>query len=531
MNYTPRGIKHETTKAFSHLVTDYINQPDFLKNFYTNTPDWQGLHNAITDKKSKGVNRALLVAALTEQYKNIDTSEKVLENIQRLSLENTFTICTAHQPNIFTGYLYFVYKILHTVKIAEELKSKFPENNYVPVYYMGSEDNDLEELNHINLNGDRLTWQTTQTGAVGRMHTKGIEVVIEQISGQLSIFQYGTALIAVLKEAYLESATIQEATLKLVDFFFNAYGVIVLIADTPVLKQQMTAVFKDDLFKHTPKNIVEATTRRLSEKYHIQVNPRDINLFYMKDHLRERIVKDGNGFRINNTELYFTKEEIEKELEHNPQRFSPNVVLRGLYQETILPDIAFIGGGSEIAYWLELKDLFTHYTIPFPVLVLRNSFLIIEEKMAELAARLHIGAELLFDDANTIFSTLVKAQSHQQLSIEKEGTALADIYEQIKKISAGIDPTLRQHADVLKTRAEKNLKKLAQKMLRAEKRKHQDQQAQIVKLKTHLFPNNSLQERVENILPYYAKYGDAFIGMLYEHSPALQPQFTIITEQ
>ncbi|MCC6289238.1 MAG: bacillithiol biosynthesis cysteine-adding enzyme BshC [Chitinophagaceae bacterium] len=531
MNYTSRGIKHETTKAFSHLATDYINQPDFLKNFYTNTPDLQGLHNAITDKKNKSVNRELLVEALTEQYKNIDTSEKVLANIQQLSLENTFTICTAHQPNIFTGYLYFVYKILHAVKIAEELKSKFPENNYVPVYYMGSEDNDIEELNHINLNGDRLTWQTTQSGSVGRMHTKGIAEVIEQISGRLSIFPHGPALIAVLKDAYLTSSTIQEATLKLVNFLFKAYGVVVLIADTPVLKKQMIPVFKDDLFNHKPKNIVEATARRLSEKYHIQVTPRDINLFYMKDNLRERIVKDDNGFRINNTEIYFTKEAMEKELENNPQRFSPNVVLRGLYQETILPDIAFIGGGSEIAYWLELKDLFIHYNIPFPVLIVRNSFLIIEEKMAELAGKLRIDDELLFDDANTIFSTLVKAQSHQQLSVKKESAALADIYEQIKKISAGVDPTLRQHVDVLKTRAEKNLERLEKKILRAEKRKHQDQQAQIIKLKTQLFPNNSLQERVENILPYYAKYGDAFISMLYEHSPALHQQFTIITQQ
>ncbi|MFT3747924.1 MAG: bacillithiol biosynthesis cysteine-adding enzyme BshC [Agriterribacter sp.] len=531
MNYTSRGIRHEKTKAFSHLVTDYIDQNAFLKNFYSHSPDLKGLHNAIMDKGNSRVNRALLVKALTEQYNNTDTSEKVLENIQQLSLENTFTICTAHQPNIFTGYLYFIYKILHTVKIAAELKSKYPENNFVPVYYMGSEDNDLEELNHINLNGDRLTWQTTQTGAVGRMHTKGMADIIEKINGQLSIFEHGPALIAALKEAYLKSATIQEATLKLVDFFFKEYGVIVLIADTPVLKKQMIPVFKDDLVNHTPKTIVETTTQQLSEKYHIQVNPRDINLFYMKDNLRERIVQDGNGFRINNTELYFTKEEIEKELENNPQRFSPNVVLRGLYQETILPNIAFIGGGSEIAYWLELKDMFTHYNIPFPALVLRNSFLIIEEKMAELAGRLQINDELLFEDVNVIFSTLVRAQSYQQLSIEKEITALADIYDQIKKVSITIDITLEQHVDALKNRAEKQLKNLEKKLLRAEKRKHHDQQAQIVKLKSHLFPNNSLQERVENILPYYARYGAGFIKMLYDHSPALLQQVTIIEER
>jgi bacillithiol biosynthesis cysteine-adding enzyme BshC len=531
MNYIASEIKHEKTKAFSNLVTDYIAQNTFLKNFYTHLPDAEGLHNAIIAKKNKNVNRALLVDTLTAQYKNIDTSEKVLKNIQQLSLQNTFTICTAHQPNIFTGYLYFVYKILHTVKMAETLKNQFPQNNYVPVYYMGSEDNDLEELNHINLNGQKLIWQTTQTGAVGKMHTKGLADVIEQISGQLSIFEYGPALITALKAAYIQSDTIQEATLKFVDFLFKDYGLIVLIADTPVLKKQMTKIFKDDIFNHTPKNIIETTTQQLSTQYHIQVNPREINLFYMKDNLRERIIKDENKFRINNTEIYFTKEEIEKTLENHPERFSPNVVLRGLFQETILPNIAFIGGGSEIAYWLELKDLFAHYNVPFPVLIVRNSFLIIEKKMTELATKLQIDNELLFDDADTIFGNLVKTQQQQQLSIQKESAALAGIYEQIKNISANIDPTLKQHVDALKTTSEKKLKKLEQKMLSAEKRKHQTQQAQIIKLKSHLFPNNNLQERVENILPYYAKYGSAFIDLLYKHSSALKQQFTIIAEK
>lgn len=531
MNYTSRGIKHEKTNAFSNLVIDYVNKNGFLKNFYIHPPDIEGLQDATVKKNIKGINRELLVTALGEQYKNIDTSEKVKENIARLSLENTFTICTAHQPNIFTGYLYFVYKILHAAKIADELSKRFPQNNYVPVYYMGSEDNDLAELNHINLNGDRLTWTTSQTGSVGRMNTKGIATVIDQISGQLSIFEHGAELITELKKAYIESATIQEATLKFVDFLFREYGVIVLIADTPVLKEQMINIFRDDLFNHVPKNIVDTTIHKLSEKYKIQVNPREINLFYMKNNIRERIVEDGNLFKINNTEIVFTRQEIEQELETHPERFSPNVVLRGLYQEIILPNIAFIGGGSEIAYWLELKDLFQHYNVPFPVLILRNSFLIIDEKMTKLAEKLKLDIEELFLDANEILVNIVKAQSNHQLTLEKEIATLTAFYEHIKKLSVGIDYTLFQHVDAIKTRAEKNLKDLEKKLVKAEKRKYQDQQAQISRIKSNLFPNNNLQERVENILPYYSKYGNALIKMLYQHSPTLQPQFTIVTEK
>lgn len=396
---------------------------------------------------------------------------------------------------------------------------------------MGSEDNDLAELDHINLGGEQLRWITDQTGSVGRMNTRGMEAVIEQINGQLSIFEHGKSLTDALRMAYTASSTIQEATLKFVDFLFQEYGLIVLIADTPELKKQMINVFKDDLFHHTPKGIVDKTITKLSENYKIQVTPRDINLFYMNGNIRERIVEEEGLFKINNTEIVFGREEMEQELEKYPERFSPNVVLRGLFQETILPDIAFIGGGSEIAYWLELKDLFKHYDIPFPALILRNSFLIVEEKMAKLAEKLQISTGELFLTADSILIDIIKKQSDQQLTLDKELTALSALYEQIKNKSAAIDQTLLQHVDALKTKAEKGLKELEKKIMRAEKRKHQDQQAQISRLKNNLFPNNNLQERVENILPYYAKNGSAIIKMLYEHSPTLQPRFTVVFEQ
>jgi bacillithiol synthase len=530
MNYTSQWISYARTNAFSALAIDYLNQQEFLLSFQQHTPDVKGIAKAIEDRKKKSPDRPLLVNTLKEQYQTIAPSEKVKSNIELLASPNTFTICTAHQPNLFTGYLYFVYKIVHAIKTADELNSAFPEYKFVPVYYMGSEDNDLEELNRINLNGERLVWETAQTGAVGRMNNKGIDELLTKISGELDVLEYGAALTTLLKQAYLQTSSVQESTFRLVHYLFEAYGLVILIPDNAGFKKEMTAVFKDDLFIHTPAGIVKKTAEALSQKYHAQVNPREINLFYMKDNIRERIIEENGGFYVNNTSINFTRQQIEAELDAHPERFSPNVVLRGLYQETILPNVAFIGGGSEIAYWLELKEMFNHYHMPFPVLLLRNSFLIVEQETGRLINKLDISNEALFEDETHLLGEIIKKHSKQQLTLEKEITQLKALYQQINDIAGKIDVTLAVHVKAIEKKAENAIRNLEKKMIRAEKRKHGEQAIQLQKIKSTLFPNNNLQERVENILPYYAKYGNAFIEMIYKQSPTFDQKFGILIE-
>ncbi|HTN09199.1 bacillithiol biosynthesis cysteine-adding enzyme BshC [Agriterribacter sp.] len=530
MNFTTEWISYDSTKAFSALAIDYLHQHTSLQPFYQYTPDLQGIAGAIDARKAFSTDRTTLVAALKTQYKGITVSEKVRANIEKLTASNTFTVCTAHQPNLFTGYLYFIYKIVHAIKLADELNTAFPQNYFVPVYYMGSEDNDLEELNHIFLNHDKLVWETHQTGAVGRMHTKGMDALIHRISGELGVLEHGQQLVTLLKNCYCQSSTVQEATLKLVNSLFESYGLLVLIADDATLKKTMTGVFEDDLFRHTPATIVTQTAQQLAGTYHAQVNPRNINLFYMVDGTRERIIKTNDSFTINNTNTCFSSAAIIDELHAHPERFSPNVVLRGLYQETILPNVAFIGGGSEVAYWLELKEMFTHYKVPYPVLLQRNSFLIVEKKMGQLMDKLGISAEALFKDEALLLKDIVNARSSLQLTLEKEMRQMADFYKHIETVTHPVDTTLTQHVNAIEAKAVKALKNVEKKMLRAEKRKYTVQSAQLHQLKSALFPRNTLQERVENILPYYARYGKSFIDMLYKHAPTFDKKFGVLRE-
>ncbi|MFZ1799678.1 MAG: bacillithiol biosynthesis BshC, partial [Chitinophagaceae bacterium] len=168
MQVTCEHISYESTGFFSKLITDYLEGNEKLRAFYTHTPNLAGVEDAMQAREHFSF-RNELVAALNAQYKGVENCEAVKENIQLLLSGKTFTVTTAHQPNIFTGPLYVIYKILHAIKLAASLKNSFPENNFVPVYYMGSEDADLEELNHISIDGKVYEWATSQTGAVGRM--------------------------------------------------------------------------------------------------------------------------------------------------------------------------------------------------------------------------------------------------------------------------------------------------------------------------------------------------------------------------
>ena len=533
MDCTSTRLPYRQTGAFSKIALDYIDQAAALKPFFAHPPTLQGIQKAIEARKQFPTNRKILVQELNKQYEGVATSERVKVNIASLLSDDTFTVTTAHQNNIFTGPLYFIYKILHTIKLADHLKALMPSCNFVPVFYIGSEDADLDELNHIHLGGEKLTWNTKQTGAVGRMKVdKELVKLIGLMEGQLLVLPYGNEIIASIKKYYKEGTTLQEATFRFVNSLFADYGLIILLPDNAVLKKQMVTVFEDDLLNQTASGIVEKTAERLQTAgYKVQASPREINLFYLKDDKRERIVKEGVRYKAQGTSLDLSEEEVRDELQKHPECFSPNVILRGLYQETILPNIAFIGGGGETAYWLQLKDLFEHYAVPFPLLVLRNSFLIVEKKWQSIIAKLGFTIEDFFLPEQELINRLVARDTDKKLKLNGTFTEAEQLYNLIKKQVTSIDTTLEKHVEALKTQTLHRLQELEKKMLRAERRKFADQQRQIHTIKEQLFPGNGLQERKENLSYYYAKWGKEFIQEFYEHSLSLEQEFVIVQEK
>ncbi len=538
MDWIPTRLAYDQTGYFPKIITDYLECADPLSAFYAHPVSPEGIQASLHARKEFAMrpgngfatHRQVLVAALRRQYTKVTPAASVERNIESLLKEDVFSVCTAHQPTLFGSPLYFIYKILHTIRLAEELKGQHPEYGFVPVFYMGSEDADLDELGHVWLDNEKLVWDTFQKGAVGRMHTQGLNSLIERIEGEYSVQPYGKELCDMLKDAYLDSPDIQTATFRLIHRLFGEYGLVVLIADEPNLKRLMIPVFGEELFSQTASGIVEQTIGELSKHYKVQAKPRAINLFYLKDDLRGRIERVGDKFMVHDSQLVFGEQEMREELHRYPERFSPNVILRGLYQETILPNIAFIGGGGETAYWLELKGLFDHFAVPFPVLILRNSFLLIDAVGKDKLDKAGLPVADIFRPEEELINEWVRRQSEQQLSLETEIAEAQALYEKLKKIAASVDPTLVQHVEALQAKALEPLRELEKKLLKAEKRKFKDQQRQINTIQSALFPRNGLQERTDNFMPWYAARGKKFFADLYAHSLTLEQEFVVLEE-
>lgn len=521
-------IPYSHTGYFSKLVIDYLHKDIKLTGFYNQPSDLEGLKAMMAQRKSNQ-HREKLVDQLNAQYTGLPEFEPVSKNLKLLLEESTFTITTAHQPNIFTGPLYVIYKILHAIQLASELKKTFSENNFVPVFYMGSEDADLEELNHISIEGKNYLWKTNQTGAVGRMIVDDALInLVKEMQGQLGVLPFGNELIELFKKSYKKGISIQQATLYLLNELFGSFGLIILIPDNAVLKKVFEPVILQELETQFSHNALEPVKAALGAHYKVQTSGRELNLFYLIDDKRERIEKDGDSFIIKNLGISFNLETIISEVKNHPERFSGNVVLRGLFQETILPNIAFIGGGGEIAYWLELKKVFEAASVSYPVLVLRNSFLLINKKQQKKLQQLKLTANDLFQTTDELTRDFILKITGTEKLPQKEMKNIHEIFISIIEKAKKADNTLEKHAIAIKLKNEKLLQGLEKKIIRAGKRKNEEAINSIQQLKSSLFPGNSLQERQENFAGFYARYGKEWIDKIAECSDGLKQEFSVV---
>lgn len=538
MKYTATSIPYSATGVFSSLVNDYISGNGTARDYVPYTPNLEGIKKAIQQRKFSAIQRQTLVSVLENQYqvlgtikeeKNIAAFEKVQANIGLLKNDNCFAVTTAHQPNLFTGPLYFFYKIIHVIKLAAELKAQFPENDFVPVYYMGSEDADLAEVGSYNIDGAKHQWKTKQTGAIGRMLVDDhLLQLLQNLEGYWTVKPDGKEALAIIKSAYKKGNTINQSTLQMVHLFFGQYGLVVVQPDDAKLKSLFVEVMQKELTTQFSHTAIQPTLKSLSENYHVQSEGRAINLFYLKDATRNRIEKNGELFSVVDTNIQFTQAEIIQELQAYPDRFSPNVILRGAYQETIIPSVVFVGGGGELAYWMELKNVFEQAGVDYPVIILRNSFLFINDKQAKQWASLEFNIEALFNSIQALEIAFVKTQSVENLALTEHIASLTDLYKVIQQDVIKIDSSLGDHALNLSVQAQKKLALLEKKMIRAEKRKQHTSLARIHSIKSELFPDNNLQERVENFSNWIGDFGWSWVEAILNNSNSVDASFTII---
>ena len=523
-------IPFKKTGFFSKTMIDYLEKNEHITSFYHNFPDINGFHNQIEEKKTsfRLQSRIVLVDALKNQYKSFDTSTKTNQNIELLKQQNTFTVTTGHQLNLFTGPLYFLYKIISTINLAEELSEKFPEENFVPIYWMATEDHDFDEINYFNFDGKKVSWNRKDGGAVGRFSTEGLEDVFEVFSNHLGNSKNADYLKNLFSQGYLKHNNLADATRFIANELFKEYGLVIVDGDDKNLKQLFTPFVKDELENETSFKEVSKTIEELEKIYPIQVNPREINLFYLGDDFRERIVFEDNLYKVNNTEITFTKAEILKEVDENPLAFSPNVIMRPLFQEVILPNLCYIGGGGEMAYWLELKDYFDKVDVPFPILLLRNSVQIISEKQAGKLEKLTISNEEIFLNQFELLSQKVIANSDLEISFKDKKHFLQQQFMELKEVAEKTDVTFINAVNAQERKQIKGLENLEKRLLKAEKKRQKDLVDRITIIQNELLPNESLEERQRNFSEFYLAYGKTFIINLKEALKPLELEFTIL---
>ena len=532
-------IAYQKTGYFSKLICDYLEQKESLKPFYHRFPTADNLIEQAAEKEvwMTEHSRKQLMTALQIQYERVDASAATLANIALLSKDKSFTITTGHQLNLFTGPLYFLYKIISVIKLTQELKTKDPFRDYIPVYWMATEDHDFDEINYFNFQGKKVQWNREDCGPVGELSTEGLAAVLDLFKTQLGSTKNAKYLADLFENAYVKHDNLTEATRYLANELFKDYGLVIVDGNDAGLKYVFAPYIKRELLEGiSHKQVTEQTASLTALGYPEQVHPREINLFYIKNGLRERIIQEGDEYVVNDTDIRFRapaspagRSEIIDELESHPERFSPNALLRPLFQEVILPNLCYIGGGGELAYWFQLKSTFEAVEVPFPVLLLRNSAMIRTQKLKEKTEKLDISLEQLFLKQNELINQKIRKISNIEIDFSEQRAFLKEQFKAMHLIAEETDASFVGAVKAQEVKQLKGLDNLEGKLLRAQKRKLRDHVDRLVEVQNAQFPMQSLQERNTNFAEFYLEFGEELIPALFENLEPLGGEFTVIT--
>lgn len=507
-----KNIELQVPGGFGPLLCTYLaNKNDILPS--SPVID-EKLVRASVEKRGDFAHREILYTTIKKQYEGCDISDAVRANIERLRNKNSFSITTGHQLSLMGGPLFVTYKILTTVKLAAEYKNLSPDNDFIPVFWMATEDHDSDEINHFYFRGEKFTWETSQTGAVGRFYCDGILPLIEHFSAQFPGMQEN--LLEVFKKAYSQPS-LAKATAYLVNALFGQYGVICIDADDRALK----ALFLPVAIKEIEENFVHGAVtsqNRVLEKagFTPAINPRENNLFLHTLHDRKRLENDDQTVKTADDSMSWDKKAFIDFMRVNPQDISPNVLLRPVYQELILPNLVYVGGPAETEYWLQLDQVFESLGMAVPARILRICATVIPANDAEKMDRTGLELSRFFEDDDKLTRSFLEKIAADALDFSTESTTLTALFTGLAEKAKNIDPTLEPAVMAEKARQEKALENIFGRIRKAEKSKHEVEINRLKKLKNILMPGGKLQERSHTLLDIPEEQRTIFMDKLTE---------------
>ncbi len=499
-----------TTKAF-------VDGNEHLKNLLGDNHAYYSFDKAIEGKMAFPESaRTILCDNLQTQYQAIANKEhvdaRVWENIQKLRQANTFTLTTGQQLHLFFGPAFVIYKILSLVDFCNELAAKYPDKNFVPVYWPASEDHDFDEIKNTKVFNQTFTWNASPGDACGRLKTDTVKEVIEQISASVNLNDEQVKLLSEFEAIYASSENLSEATIRIVNAFMGQYGVICVNGDQAELKRNFIPVIKKDLIEQDNIKAFNETGKMMEDKgFSTQLNARDINFFYLFEGSRQRIIKENGVYKTLNGREICPESEISELIEAHPERFSPNAMMRPLYQECILPNIAYIGGNAEITYWIQLHKVMTNNNISHPKLILRPSVWISPLKTLQWLEKRNISPLQLLTSKGR--EELLGLVADNVPNLEGEIAAFNELRTTIQGITAQtVSSELKSLVEAGKI-YEKHLKNIDKQIREAAIASHAQVFEKLQDIKDNLFSLNNIQERKVDSLEMLIKHRDVVFSV------------------
>lgn len=506
------------TNLFSKLFCDFVEEKPELNPFISPKIDDLNLDSFnISDEV-----RDDLVEVIKAQSNGIELSTKSNYNLNLLKDKKTYTVTTGHQLNIAGGPLFFTYKILSTIRACQELSKQYSEANFVPIYWAATEDHDFDEINHFFLFGKKIQWQKDYSKIpVGNIQLDDFNVFMEQW-GEIP---------ESIKEAYSSSETLKEAHNKLVYTLFGDYGLLTLDANDVRLKKHFVSVATKEVKEvFVSKNVSETNIEFEKSGYKAQVSPRDCNLFHLDGDTRYRVDIEGDNVLFVGSDKKITKEAYLLQMKNEPQVLSPNVLMRPLYQQLIMPNVAYIGGPGEIAYWLQLKEMFADAEVSYPALVPRFFSLYVPSFIQKKIDKSGFITKDLFKDIEVIKKEILGSDEEgQKLLKELENEFKSYETNVLTSLGGQQNLSLKSYAEAAMTRMNKENQNILKKVKKELEGRNSINIDRITSVLNYLFQDGVPQERRESVFTYSINNPE-FIEQVYQTINPFEYKYNILKD-
>ncbi len=523
-------IPTHTLPNISPLVYDYFYEYDKVSEFFSGHFHDPTAFDLQTEKvQSRNLPRKRLAAILKEQNLSYGCGEQTIENIDTLTQDQTCAVVTGQQVGLFSGPLYTVFKALTAIKLAESLNQN-STGYFVPIFWLASDDHDFAEINHITLLDKEnqikdIPYQTHSSSLkipVSRIAlTTEISHCVQQINDHTRDSEFKPEILSRLGTAYQPGRSFVEAFAQWMTRLFKSYGLIFIDGAHPDLKDLGKDVFYTEIAQNSPSTrcVLESSQKLTQKNYSTQIQLHEgiLNLFLVEDE-RESIQFRDDDFSIKGKPKTFKKDELLQLLQKQPHKFSPNVLLRPLYQDTVLPTVAYVGGLSEVAYFAQMKEVYNRFSLPMPIIYPRKSLTLIEKNVNRTLKTYNLKVQDMWRNADAKINEIAKEKIPRSLekAIHITASHLDKDLKNIRKETLAFEPTLEKTVDLTMRKIHHQISLLEKKILKASKKQNTIMMQRIQLAKNGLYPNRHLQERVFNITPFLIKYGFAFMDRLYK---------------